>query len=114
MILAHCELIWCDMFYHISHSKCADDFEKSQKKLVAALKRKDQTACSDALEGMATALQTYRQVGRLMGPDGGGDIPSVDDIRRSALRGVQGRAFTQTMQTRDERVKGPASLAVSE
>ena len=58
-------------------SKCADDFEKNQKKLVTALKKKDREASSDALEGMATALQTYRTVGRLLGPDGGGDIPSV-------------------------------------
>lgn len=97
-----------------SNSKCADDFEKNQKKLVAALKKKDQTASSEALEGMATALQTYRTVGRLLGPDGGGDIPSVDDIRRSALRGVQGRAFTQTVQTRDDRVKGPSVSQMTE
>jgi hypothetical protein len=57
-------------------NKCADDFAKSQTKLVAALKRQDQTASSAALEGMAVALQRYRTVGRLLGPDGGGDIPS--------------------------------------
>lgn len=85
-------------------SKCADEFEKSQKKLVAALKKKDQVASSEALEGMATALQTYRTVGRLLGPDGGGDIPSVDDIRRSACR-VQGRTFSKKVQARDERLK---------
>ena len=60
--------------------KCADDFEKNQKKLVSALKKKDREASSAALEGMATALQTYRTVGRLTGPDGGGDIPSVSTL----------------------------------
>jgi len=66
-------------------NKCADDFEKNQKKLVAALKKKDREASSAALEGMATALQTYRTVGRLLGPDGGGDIPSVSVMHLLAL-----------------------------
>ena len=60
-------------------SKCADDFEKNQKKLVAALKKKDQEASSQALEGMANALLTYRTVGRLLGPDGGGDVSCAGD-----------------------------------
>ena len=54
---------------------------------------------------MAVALQTYREVGRLTGPDGGGDIPSTDEIRRAACR-AQGRGFTQVVQARDERIKG--------
>ena len=85
-------------------NKCADNFEKNQKKLVAALRKKDREASSDALEGMADALQTYRTVGRLLGPDGGGDIPSVDEIRRSACR-AQGRGFSQTVIARDQRLK---------
>eukprot|EP00978_Attheya_sp_CCMP212_P020327 scaffold58000_cov30-Attheya_sp.AAC.1 len=79
-------------------SKAADDFEKSQKKLVTAIKKKDQTGSSTALETMASALLTYRTAGRLLGPDGGGDIPSVDEIRRSACR-AQGRSFEQKIKT---------------
>ena len=71
---------------------------------MAALKKKDQVASSEALEGMATALLTYRTVGRLLGPDGGGDIPDVADIRRAACR-VQGRTFSKTVQERDARLK---------
>jgi hypothetical protein len=89
-------------------SKCADDFEKNQKKLVAALQQRDQQASSEALENMATALQTYRTVGRLLGPDGGGDIPSTDEIRRAACR-VQGRSFSKTIQARDARMGSSSS-----
>ena len=65
---------------------------------------KDQEASSRALEDLATALQLYRSAGRLEGPDGGGDIPSVDDIRRSACR-VQGRTFEKAVKERDARLK---------
>lgn len=84
--------------------KAADDFEKAQKTLIKALKKKDQTACSRALEDLSTALQAYREAGRLTGPDAGGDIPSVDDIRRSACR-VQGRSFEQKVKARDMRLE---------
>ena len=84
--------------------KAADDFESSQKALSKAIKKKDQSASSKALEDMATALLAYRTSGRLLGPDGGGDIPSVDDIRRSACR-VQGRTFEQKIKARDARVE---------
>lgn len=50
----------------------ANDFEKSQKALAKAIKKKDQNASSKALEDMATALLAYRTAGRLLGPDGGG------------------------------------------
>lgn len=83
--------------------KAADDFEKGQKALSKAIKKKDQTASSRALEDMATALLAYRTSGRLLGPDGGGDIPSVDEIRRSACR-VQGRTFEQKVKARDARL----------
>ena len=46
---------------------------------MAALKKKDQEASSQALEGMANALLTYRTVGRLLGPDGGGDVSCAGD-----------------------------------
>lgn len=89
--------------YTKTMAKCADDFEKYQKQLVKAIAKKDTSASSTALEGMATALQTYRTVGNLLGPDGGGDIPSVDEIRRSACR-VQGRRFEKTIKERDARL----------
>ena len=80
------------------------DFEKAQKGLVKGIKTQDQTMSSAALEDLATALLAYRTAGRLLGPDGGGDIPSVDEIRRSACR-VQGRTFEKKVKERDERVK---------
>jgi len=83
----------------------ANDFEKAQKKLVKAIAKKDQKKSSEALEELSTALLTYRTAGKLLGPDGGGDIPSVDEIRRSACR-VQGRSFEQKIKDRDERLKG--------
>eukprot|EP00587_Corethron_hystrix_P007587 CAMPEP_0113306710 /NCGR_PEP_ID=MMETSP0010_2-20120614/5854_1 /TAXON_ID=216773 ORGANISM="Corethron hystrix, Strain 308" /NCGR_SAMPLE_ID=MMETSP0010_2 /ASSEMBLY_ACC=CAM_ASM_000155 /LENGTH=270 /DNA_ID=CAMNT_0000161435 /DNA_START=159 /DNA_END=971 /DNA_ORIENTATION=- /assembly_acc=CAM_ASM_000155 len=70
----------------------ANTFEKNQKLMVKAVKKKDQKACSQALEGMSEALLSYRTAGGLLGADGGGNIPSVDEIRRSACR-VQGRSF---------------------
>jgi hypothetical protein len=81
----------------------AEKFEKAQKALAKAVKKKDKPAASTALEQLATSLLTYRTVGRLLGPDGGGDIPSVDEIRRSACR-VQGRTFEQKVKDRDARV----------
>lgn len=83
----------------------ADLFEANQKALVKAIKKKDTSASSTALEGMATALLNYRTAGGLLGPDGGGDIPSVDEIRRSACR-VQGRSFEKKIKDRDARVNG--------
>lgn len=84
-------------------TKAADDFEKAQKTLSKAIKKRDQTASSRALEDLSTALQAYREAGRLTGPDAGGDIPSVDEIRRSACR-VQGRTFEQKVKARDQRL----------
>lgn len=81
----------------------AEKFEKAQKALAKAVKKKDKPAASTALEQLATSLLTYRTVGRLLGPDGGGDIPSVDEIRRSACR-VQGRTFEQKVRDRDARI----------
>ena len=84
-------------------NKAASDFEKAQKKLVKAIEKKDQKASSTALEDLSTALLAYRTAGRLLGPDGGGDIPSVDEIRRSACR-VQGRTFEKKIKDRDARI----------
>lgn len=91
-------------------NKATDDFEKAQKKLVKALAKQDQSNASTALEELATALQAYRTSGRLLGPDGGGDIPSVDEIRRSACR-VQGRTFEKKVKERDARLKMEAGGA---
>lgn len=87
--------------------KDAETFEKAQKALAKAIKKKDKSASSTALENMATALLDYRTTGKLLGPDGGGDIPSVDEIRRSACR-VQGRSFEKKVKDRDARLAAAA------
>jgi len=87
----------------------ANQFEKAQKALVKAVKKKDQTASSKALENMASSLLAYRTSGRLLGPDGGGDIPSVDEIRRSACR-VQGRSFELKVRERDARLASASEI----
>lgn len=84
-------------------SNAASEFEKAQKALAKAVQKKDKQASSKALETMSLALQNYREAGRLTGPDAGGDIPSVDEIRRSACR-VQGRSFEQKVRARDARL----------
>jgi hypothetical protein len=86
-------------------TNAANDFEKAQKKLAKFVSKKDQPRSSEALEELSTALQKYRVAGKLLGPDGGGDIPSVDEIRRSACR-VQGRSFELKIKERDARLKG--------
>ena len=73
-------------------TSAAKVFEKQQALLVKAVDKKDVEKSSAALELMAEALLTYRTEGRLLGPDGGGDIPSVDEIRRSTKR-FRGEAF---------------------
>lgn len=90
----------------------ATDFEKAQKKLVKALAKKDQAKSSQALEDLSVALQSYREAGRLTGPDGGGDIPSVDEIRRAACR-VQGRSFEQKVKARDARLAEATAVGSS-
>ena len=81
----------------------ASDFEKAQKALVKAISKKDREKSSAALEKLSESLFAYRTAGKLLGPDGGGDIPSVDEIRRSACR-VQGRTFEKKIKDRDSRV----------
>merc|ERR1712194_653395 len=85
----------------------AKDFEKSQKALAKAIGKKDQQKSSAALEELSSALLAFRPAGRLLGPDGGGDIPSVDEIRRAACR-VQGRTFEEKVLSRDARLKEAA------
>ena len=89
-------------------NKAATDFEKAQKALVKAIGKKDQEKSSKALEDLSSALFAYRTAGKLLGPDGGGDIPSVDEIRRAACR-VQGRTFEQKLKARDARMKAESS-----
>jgi hypothetical protein len=86
----------------------AKEFEKSQKALVKAIGKKDQQKSSAALEELSSALLKYRTAGRLLGPDGGGDIPSVDEIRRAACR-VQGRSFEEKVKSRDARLAEAAA-----
>jgi len=88
----------------------AKNFEKAQKALSKAISKKDQQKSSSALEELSSALQAYRTAGKLLGPDGGGDIPSVDEIRRAACR-VQGRTFEQKVKSRDERLKNADTVA---
>jgi len=88
--------------------KDADVFEVKVKDLQKAVKKQDSEKAIVAVQGMSIALQEYREQGRLTGPDGGGDIPSVDEIRRSACR-VQGRSFEQKIQARDARLKSEES-----
>lgn len=89
-------------------NKAASDFEKAQKQLVKAIGKKDQEKSSKALEELSSALLAYRTAGKLLGPDGGGDIPSVDEIRRAACR-VQGRRFEETVKQRDARLRQEAA-----
>lgn len=90
-------------------TKASKDFEKAQKKLEKSIAKKDSTASSTALEELSVALLSYRTAGRLLGPDGGGDIPSVDEIRRSACR-VQGRTFEKKIKARDARTREAAGV----
>jgi hypothetical protein len=83
----------------------ADRFEKGQKLLLKAVAKRDQSLASTALETMATAMQEYRLTANLTGADGGGDIPSVDDIRRAACRSGAGRTFEKKVLARDARLK---------
>lgn len=88
----------------------AKKFEKNQALLVKAVAKKDAAKTSDALEGMSEALLAYRTSGRLLGPDGGGDIPSVDEIRRSTKR-FRGEAFEQKIKDRDARLAASSAPA---
>lgn len=86
----------------------AKSFEKAQKALVTSVEKKDVAKCSAALETMSEALLAYRTSGKLLGPDGGGDIPSVDEIRRSTKR-FRGDAYEAKVKERDERLKKASS-----
>lgn len=90
----------------------AKSFEKNQKLLVKSIDKKDTAKTSEALEGLSEAMLAYRTSGRLLGPDGGGDIPSVDEIRRSTKR-FRGEAFEAKVKERDARMKAAAEAAAA-
>jgi len=82
----------------------AKAFEKSRADLVKSTDKRDVIKSSAALESMAEAMLAYRSSGRLLGPDGGGDIPSVDEIRRSTKRAGRDM-FEAKVKERDARLK---------
>ncbi|KAL3767343.1 hypothetical protein ACHAWO_007286 [Cyclotella atomus] len=90
----------------------AKTFEKNQVLLVKSVEKKDVAKSSAALENMAEAMLAYRTSGKLLGPDGGGDIPSVDEIRRSTKR-FRGEAFEAKVKERDARVAAAAAASAS-
>lgn len=85
----------------------AKTFEKNQGLLVKSVEKKDAAKASAALENMAEAMLAYHTSGKLLGPDGGGDIPSVDEIRRSTKR-FRGETFEAKIKERDARVAAGA------
>ena len=60
------------------------DYEKSYKVFAKALVKKDKEACLQAVSDMGVAIADYRQAGRLKDDDG--YLPSVDEMRRMAMR----------------------------
>lgn len=87
-------------------------FEKAQKALVKGVEKKDAAKSSEALETMAESMLAYRTSGRLLGPDGGGDIPSVDEIRRSTKR-FNGSGFEAKIKERDAKAAAAAAAAAA-
>lgn len=90
----------------------AKTFEKNQSLLVKSVDKKDASKASAALEAMSEAMLAYRTSGKLLGPDGGGDIPSVDEIRRSTKR-FRGEAFEAKVKERDARLKAASEAAAN-
>ena len=70
--------------YAKTMKKDAEIFEKQYKLLAKALKNKDQDMALAAVQEMGVAVAEYRQAGRLSDDDG--NIPSVDEIKRSTMR----------------------------
>jgi hypothetical protein len=70
--------------YAIQMKRDAQDFERSYSSLQAAIQRRDQDKALSAIVDMGLAVADYRQQGRLSDDDG--YIPSVDDMRRMAMR----------------------------
>lgn len=72
--------------------KYATIFEQQYKLLTQAIKKKDQELALSSVQAMALAVTDYRQVGRLT--DDAGNIPSVDEIKRSTMRRTTQAGFT--------------------
>lgn len=64
--------------------KDSDDFEKCTAILKKAIAKKNSEQALLAVTDMGTAVTDYRQTGRLSDDDG--NIPSVDDLKRMAMR----------------------------
>lgn len=70
--------------YAKTMKKDAEIFEKQYKILQKAMKTQDQDMALAAVQQMGIAVAEYRQAGRLSDDDG--NIPSVDEIKRSTMR----------------------------
>jgi hypothetical protein len=70
--------------YAIQMKQDAQDFERSFNALEAAIRRHDSDQALAAITRMGLAVADYRQQGRLSDDDG--YIPSVDEMRRMAMR----------------------------
>ena len=70
--------------YAKTMKKDAEIFEKQYKILQKAMKNKDKDTALAAVQEMGVAVADYRQAGRLK--DDVGNIPSVDEIKRSTMR----------------------------
>lgn len=82
--------------YAKTMKKDAKNFEASFKDLQKAIKKKDQEAALKAVQEMGVAVADYRQVGRLTDDDG--NIPSVEEIRRSTMRRTTQAQFALAAQ----------------
>lgn len=78
--------------YAKAMKKDAEIFEKQYKLLATAIKKKDQDGALSAVQQMGVAVADYRTVGRLT--DDAGNIPSVDEIKRSTMRRTTQAGFT--------------------
>ena len=71
--------------------KDALEFEKQYKIFEKAIKKKDKDGALSAIQEMGVAVVDFRQAGRLTDEDG--NIPSVDEIKRSTMRRVTQSGF---------------------
>ena len=66
-------------------------FEKQYKLFEKAIKKKDKDGALSAVQEMGLSVVDYRQAGKLTDDDG--NIPSVDEIKRSTMRRVTQAQF---------------------
>jgi hypothetical protein len=62
----------------------ATKYENSYKVFIKAVSKKNTNDVLQAVSDMGVAVADYRQQGRLSDDDG--NIPSIDDMRRMAMR----------------------------